>query len=40
MQALFMEPPTAPGPEAVAKTMRDEATVWGPIIQRLGVQND
>ncbi|MGJ7546252.1 Bug family tripartite tricarboxylate transporter substrate binding protein [Variovorax sp. LT1R16] len=40
MQALFMEPPTAPGPDAVAKTMRDEATVWGPIIQRLGVQND
>lgn len=40
MQALYMEPPTAPGPEAVAKTMRDEATVWGPIIQRLGVQND
>jgi tripartite-type tricarboxylate transporter receptor subunit TctC len=40
MQTLFMEPPTAPGPEAVGKTMRDEATVWGPIIQRLGVQND
>jgi len=40
MQALYMEPPTALGPEAVAQAMREEAKVWGPIIERLGVQND
>lgn len=40
MQTLYMEPPTAFGPDAVAQTMREEAKVWGPIIQRLGVRND
>ena len=40
MDALFMDPPTALGPEAVARTMQDEALVWGPIIKRLGIQNE
>ncbi|MEJ8857034.1 tripartite tricarboxylate transporter substrate binding protein [Variovorax robiniae] len=40
MEALQMDPPTALGPEAVARTMREEARVWGPIITRLGIQND
>lgn len=40
MEALQMDPPTALGPDAVARTMRDEASVWGPVITRLGIQND
>lgn len=40
MDALYMDPPTATGPEAVSQTMQKEAAVWGPIIQRLGIQND
>jgi tripartite-type tricarboxylate transporter receptor subunit TctC len=40
MEALYMDPPTALGPEAVAQTMRKEADAWGPIITRLGISND
>lgn len=40
MQDLYMEPPSALGPEAVAQTMQAEAKVWGPIIKRLDIQND
>lgn len=40
MEALQMDPPTALGPEAVSRTMREEARVWGPVITRLGIQND
>ena len=40
MQALFMEPPAALGPEPLARTMKREGEIWGPIIKRLGIQND
>lgn len=40
MQALYMEPPVALGSEALAKTMKREGEIWGPIIKRLGIQND
>ncbi|MES2532709.1 MAG: tripartite tricarboxylate transporter substrate binding protein [Pseudomonadota bacterium] len=40
MDALYMDPPTAFGPDAVRQTMQREAAVWGPIIGRLGIQND
>lgn len=40
MADLQMEAPPAMGPEAVRQAMVDEARVWGPIIRRLGIQND
>jgi tripartite-type tricarboxylate transporter receptor subunit TctC len=40
MDTLYMDPPTALGPEAVAQAMKKEAAVWGPVITRLGIQND
>lgn len=40
MDTLYMDPPTALGPDAVTQTMRKEAAVWGPIITRLGISND
>ncbi|MFM9925890.1 tripartite tricarboxylate transporter substrate binding protein [Variovorax sp. H27-G14] len=40
MDALYMDPPSALGPEAVAQAMKKEAAVWGPVIARLGIQND
>ncbi len=40
MAALYMTAPSALGPAAVAQTMALEAQVWGPIIGRLGIQND
>lgn len=40
MDALYMDPPSALGPGAVTQTMKKEAAVWGPVITRLGIQND
>lgn len=40
MAALYMDPPTALGPDAVTRTMKKEAAVWGPVIVQLGIQND
>lgn len=40
MEAMYMEPPTELGPEAVTQTMQREAKVWGPIIRKLDIQND
>ncbi|MEJ8851409.1 tripartite tricarboxylate transporter substrate binding protein [Variovorax rhizosphaerae] len=40
LAALYMDPPTSLGPEGVRKAMAEEASVWGPIITRLGIQND
>lgn len=40
MAALYMDPPSALGPEAVTQTMKNEAAIWGPVITRLGIQND
>jgi tripartite-type tricarboxylate transporter receptor subunit TctC len=40
MEALYMDPPSSLGPDAVRKTMENEAKVWGPIITKLGIQND
>ncbi|MBJ2156791.1 Bug family tripartite tricarboxylate transporter substrate binding protein [Variovorax sp. IB41] len=40
MDALYMDPPSALGPDAVTQTMKKEAAVWGPVITRLGIQND
>jgi tripartite-type tricarboxylate transporter receptor subunit TctC len=40
LAAIYMEPPTSLGPEGVKKAIAEEARVWGPIIKRLGIQND
>jgi tripartite-type tricarboxylate transporter receptor subunit TctC len=40
MDTLYMDPPSALGPEPLAQTMKKEAAVWGPVITRLGIQND
>jgi tripartite-type tricarboxylate transporter receptor subunit TctC len=40
MNELYMDPPSAIGPEAVAEAMRSEARTWGPIIKQLGIRND
>jgi tripartite-type tricarboxylate transporter receptor subunit TctC len=40
LAALYMDPPSEFGPEGVKKAMTEEARVWGPIITRLGIQND
>lgn len=40
MEALYMEPMEDSGPEAVTRMMQREAAVWGPIITKLGIQNE
>ncbi|MCV0437736.1 MAG: tripartite tricarboxylate transporter substrate binding protein [Hydrogenophaga sp.] len=40
MDSLYMEPLEDSGPEAVARMMKREGEVWGPIITRLGIQNE
>ncbi|WP_332743052.1 Bug family tripartite tricarboxylate transporter substrate binding protein [Hydrogenophaga sp.] len=40
MDMLYMEPLEDNGPEAVARMMQREAAVWGPIINKLGIQNE
>jgi tripartite-type tricarboxylate transporter receptor subunit TctC len=40
MDALYMEPLEDSGPQAVTRMMQREAAVWGPIITRLGIQNE
>lgn len=40
MEEIYMTPPGALGPEAVAQSMRKEAKIWGPIVTRLGIRND
>jgi tripartite-type tricarboxylate transporter receptor subunit TctC len=40
MQALYMDRTDEMGPEAVARMMEREAAVWGPLIAKLGIQND
>ncbi len=40
MEAIYMEPIADSGPEAVTRMMLHEAKVWGPIITKLGIQND
>lgn len=40
MEALYMEPLEDSGPEAVTRMMQREAAVWGPIITKLGIQNE
>jgi tripartite-type tricarboxylate transporter receptor subunit TctC len=40
MAKLYMEPLEEMGPEAVSRMMQREAAVWGPIITKLGIQNE
>lgn len=40
MEGLYMEPLEDSGPEAVTRVMQREAAVWGPIITKLGIQNE
>lgn len=40
MAQIYMLPPAEFGGQAVAQAMKREAQTWGPIIQRLGIQND
>lgn len=40
MAELYMTPPAELGGEAVARAMQREATVWGPIVQSLGIRNE
>ncbi len=40
MEGLYMEPLEDSGPQAVTRMMQREATVWGPIITKLGIQNE
>ena len=40
MDGLYMEPLEDNGPEAVTRMMQREAAVWGPIITKLGIQNE
>ena len=35
-----MLPPAEFGGQAVAQAMQRESATWGPIIKRLGIQND
>ncbi len=40
METIYMEPLAESGPEAVTQMMQREAKVWGPLITKLGIQND
>jgi len=40
MAQIYMLPPATFGGPAVAEAMQREAATWGPIIKRLGIQND
>ncbi|MFF7058302.1 Bug family tripartite tricarboxylate transporter substrate binding protein [Achromobacter spanius] len=40
MAQIYMLPPATFGGPAVADAMQREASTWGPIIKRLGIQND
>lgn len=40
LDKLHMERPPTFGADAVTKTMAREARIWGPVITRLGIQND
>jgi tripartite-type tricarboxylate transporter receptor subunit TctC len=40
MDTINMEPLADSGPQAVTQMMQREAKVWGPIITKLGIQND
>ena len=40
MAQIYMVPPATFGGQAVAQAMKREAETWGPIIKRLGIQND
>jgi len=40
MDAIYMEPLAESGPQAVTQMMQREAKVWGPIITKLGIQNE
>ncbi|WP_233236405.1 tripartite tricarboxylate transporter substrate binding protein [Bordetella sp. LUAb4] len=40
MAEIYMTPPKELGPQSVEQSMKQEAAVWGPIVQRLGIRND
>lgn len=40
MAQIYMLPPAEFGGQAVAQAMQRESATWGPIIKRLGIQND
>ncbi|KAG1066618.1 hypothetical protein G6F40_017763 [Rhizopus arrhizus] len=40
MAQIYMLPPAEFGGQAVTQAMQRESATWGPIIKRLGIQND